>query len=127
MAAARPMVEQLIKETYDDYERWCDRHYLPVASIRLRIVEGSDALRPLGRILQYFEKYLIYRSALRYSVWACVQIIDSFGKRQTKVFSVQASNCLMNTIQTSSDIPAPATRQAGKHKENSGDSGTIGE
>ena len=56
MADALPMVEQLIKETYEDYERWCDRHYLPVAPIRLKIVEGSDALRPLGRILRYFEE-----------------------------------------------------------------------
>jgi hypothetical protein len=56
MAAARPMDEQLIKETYEDYERWCDRHYLPLAPIRLRIDERSDALRPSGSIFQYVKE-----------------------------------------------------------------------
>jgi len=49
--AGRVLTEALIADMYDDYEKWCERHYLPIAPVRLVVVEGSDTLRPLGRIL----------------------------------------------------------------------------
>lgn len=51
--SGKKLTEQLIKETYDDYSRWCEKHYLPVPPIKLKVVEGSDVLRPLGRLAQY--------------------------------------------------------------------------
>ena len=51
--AGRKMTEALIQEMYDDYAVWCDRHYIPVPPIRLRVVEGSETLRPLGRLVDY--------------------------------------------------------------------------
>ena len=52
-AKGREMTEALITDMYQDYEKWCERHYIPVAPIRLRVVEGQETLRPLGRIIQY--------------------------------------------------------------------------
>ena len=49
----REAAEQLIKETYEDYAKWCERHYVPVTPVRLRVVEGSEALRPLNRLIDY--------------------------------------------------------------------------
>jgi hypothetical protein len=49
----REMTEQLIREMYDDYAKWCERHYVPVTPVRLRVVEGAEALRPLNRLIDY--------------------------------------------------------------------------
>ena len=49
--AGRALTEALIADMYEDYGKWCERHYLPITPVRLIVVEGSDALRPLGRIL----------------------------------------------------------------------------
>jgi hypothetical protein len=50
----KAMTEKLIQEMYDDYAKWCDRHYIPVPPIRLRVVEGAESLRPLSRLLSYY-------------------------------------------------------------------------
>jgi hypothetical protein len=50
-AAGRAMTESLIQEMYNDYEKWCERNYLPVTPVRLIVVEGSDVLRPLSRLV----------------------------------------------------------------------------
>ena len=50
-AAGRAMTELLIQEMYNDYEKWCERNYLPVSPIGLVVVEGSDVLRPLSRLV----------------------------------------------------------------------------
>ena len=49
----KAMTEKLIQEMYDDYATWCDRHYVPVPPIKLRVVEGQESLRPLGRLVEY--------------------------------------------------------------------------
>ena len=49
----KTLAEKLIQEMYDDYAVWCDRHYVPVPPIRLRVVEGQESLRPLGRLVEY--------------------------------------------------------------------------
>jgi hypothetical protein len=49
--AGRALTEALIADMYDDYGKWCERHYLPISPVKLVVVEGSDVLRPLGRIL----------------------------------------------------------------------------
>ena len=49
----KAMAEKLIQEMYDDYAVWCDRHYVPVPPVRLRVVEGQETLRPLGRLVEY--------------------------------------------------------------------------
>ena len=50
----KQLTEQLIQDTYDDYKKWCDRHYLPVPEIHLNVIEGSETLRPIGRLASYF-------------------------------------------------------------------------
>jgi hypothetical protein len=50
-AAGRAMTESLIQEMYNDYEKWCERNYLPVTPVKLVVVEGSDVLRPLSRLV----------------------------------------------------------------------------
>ena len=47
------MTERLIQDMYDDYAKWCERHYIQVAPIRLRVVTGQETLRPLGRLIDY--------------------------------------------------------------------------
>lgn len=49
----REMTETLIQDMYDDYQKWCERHYIPVAPIRLRVVQGQESLRPLARLVQF--------------------------------------------------------------------------
>lgn len=51
--AGRKLTETLIQEMYDDYTVCCERHNLPIPPIRLKVVEGSEALRPLGRLVEY--------------------------------------------------------------------------
>lgn len=51
--AGKQLTEKLIQEMFDDFAKWCERHYLPVPAIRLKVVEGSDVLRPLGRLIQH--------------------------------------------------------------------------
>ena len=52
--SGKKLTEQLIQETYDDYAKWCDRHYIPVPPIRLNVIEGSEVLRPFGRLSAYY-------------------------------------------------------------------------
>jgi hypothetical protein len=49
----REMTETLIQDMYDDYQKWCERHYIPVAAIRLRVIQGQESLRPLARLVQF--------------------------------------------------------------------------
>lgn len=49
----RQLTEALIKEMFDDYAKWCEKHYIPVSPVRLRVVEGSESLRPLNRLIDY--------------------------------------------------------------------------
>ena len=49
----REMTEILIQDMYDDYHKWCERHYVPVAPVRLRVVQGAESLRPLGRLIEF--------------------------------------------------------------------------
>ena len=50
-AAGRAMTELLIQEMYNDYEKWCERNYMPLKPISMVVVEGSDVLRPLSRLV----------------------------------------------------------------------------
>ncbi len=50
-AAGRAMTELLIQEMYNDYEKWCERNYMPLTPISMVVVEGSDVLRPLSRLV----------------------------------------------------------------------------
>lgn len=50
-AAGRAMTESLIQEMYTDYEKWCEKNYLPITVLKLIVVEGSDVLRPLSRLV----------------------------------------------------------------------------
>ena len=50
-AAGRVMTETLVQEMYCDYEKWCEKNYLPLTPLRLIVVEGSDVLRPLSRLV----------------------------------------------------------------------------
>lgn len=54
LAAGKAAAETLIQEMFSDYRKWCDKNYVLAPTIRVIVVEGAEALRPLGRLVEFF-------------------------------------------------------------------------